>query len=492
MASVQAAESAASAAESQVKAAAPEGTRTITAAEAAAAAGESPLRHEVAELRAALPAENIETCCEAFVAIVLARTPHNRVRMRILLPERYPAQALAFELSSPTLPKPLLKRLTKQCEELASKNVGKPQLMAPVEHVRQTMADNLLLYAFGEVRQVVKMMEGKGTVGVNHKTGLIKLRMEQGRYFATLSVRVPNEYPTVAPSLTLGKSNFAPAVLRMFESQGNDLLRRCAEGYTAEQARFKSNPIQLPSSVLKYEQQYSLSSEALRGLDQDVRKLKQVGDLRKVDQEKRRGLLTHGTKERKAARRELRKLTKAEVKREAEADAAARKAQQDQLRALSARPSSDDGQPSVAALVSFFLHELVVRLPQEKCQVCKKPIFPADPAVLQRLLERGGADKPLRVYCGEWFHYGCMDQDMTTPPFGKSCRVCGQRLYHPDWPATAAQLEKAWAMKQAREREIAEVTDFMGVVDFGSGSSGARKATGKAAADIDSDVLDMF
>ena len=85
-----------------------------------------------------------------------------------------------------------------------------------------------------------------------------------------------------------------------------------------------------------------------------------------------------------------------------------------------------------------------------------------------------------------------MDQDMTTPPFGKSCRVCGQRLYHPDWPATAAQLEKAWAMKQAREREIAEVTDFMGVVDFGSGSSGARKATGKAAADIDSDVLDMF
>ena len=486
------AESTASAGEAHVQAAAPVSTKTLTAAEAAAAAGESPLRHEIAELRAALPAENIETCCEVFVAVVLARTKHNRVRMRILLPENYPSQALAFELSSPTLPKPLLKRLQKQCEELASENVGKPQLMAPIQHVRQTVADNLLLYAFGEVRQIMKMMEGKGTVGVNHKTGLIKLHMKQGRYFATLSVRVPNEYPAAPPSLALGKSNFAPAVLRMFEAQGNDLLRRCAEGYTAEQARFKSNPIQLPSSILKYKREYSLSSEALRGLDHDVRKLKQVGDLRKVDQEKRRGLLTHDTKERKAARRELRKLTKAEVKREAEADAVARQAQQNQLKALTAKPSSDDGQPSVAALVSFFLHELVVRLPQEKCQVCKKPIFPSDPAVLQRLLEKGGADKPLRVYCGEWYHYGCLDKDMTTPPFGKSCRVCGQRLYHPDWPATAAQLEKAWAMKQAREREIAEVTDFMGVVDFDSGSSGVRKVTGKTAADVDSDVLDMF
>lgn len=50
---------------------------------------------------------------------------------------------------------------------------------------------------------------------------------------------------------------------------------------------------------------------------------------------------------------------------------------------------------------------------------------------------------------------------MRKPPFGnKRCSVCNQRIYHEKWALTDKLAEDRWAHEQARERELAEVTDF--------------------------------
>lgn len=49
----------------------------------------------------------------------------------------------------------------------------------------------------------------------------------------------------------------------------------------------------------------------------------------------------------------------------------------------------------------------------------------------------------------------------TQPP--QDCPRCKHRVYHPDWPQDVKQLEKAWANRQAKRREVSEVRDFFTV-----------------------------
>lgn len=45
----------------------------------------------------------------------------------------------------------------------------------------------------------------------------------------------------------------------------------------------------------------------------------------------------------------------------------------------------------------------------------------------------------------------------------QDCPRCKHRVYHPDWPQDVKQLEKAWANRQAKRREVSEVRDFFTV-----------------------------
>jgi len=74
--------------------------------------------------------------------------------------------------------------------------------------------------------------------------------------------------------------------------------------------------------------------------------------------------------------------------------------------------------------------------------------------------------RPLRAICGHWLHHSCLDRLLTTPPFGKACSVCAdqRRIWHSDWPEDPRQLEKAWQCKQARLREMADVSHSYAVL----------------------------
>lgn len=143
------------------------------------------------------------------------------------------------------------------------------------------------------------------------------------------------------------------------------------------------------------------------------------------------------------------------------------------------KPNEPPFQPSPSLEKSaIFLIDCIKRLPLEECQFCKIKCFPDDPEVpftilycsfmsdltLFQVLEReeNSLRHIERVYCGHLFHQDCLFTYMKQPPFGnKKCEKCGQRIHHPKWFLSDKLAEDRWAHKQAKERELAEVEDFL-------------------------------
>ena len=57
-------------------------------------------------------------------------------------------------------------------------------------------------------------------------------------------------------------------------------------------------------------------------------------------------------------------------------------------------------------------------------QLCHAPILPAKAERCATVVEDESHDKhPIRVCCGHWYHYKCLDEFLTKPPFEKMCLV---------------------------------------------------------------------
>ena len=114
--------------------------------------------------------------------------------------------------------------------------------------------------------------------------------------------------------------------------------------------------------------------------------------------------------------------------------------------------------PSLLPLVSR-LRSTIQKITTAPCPVCKKTAIPDKPAQLQKFYDLKGKHKnqPFYSSCGCWFHFSCLNQLLTEPPFGEACPACKRRAYHPDWTADTKELEKAYAERQARQREIDDV-----------------------------------
>ncbi|XP_045479314.1 uncharacterized protein LOC123684226 [Harmonia axyridis] len=114
--------------------------------------------------------------------------------------------------------------------------------------------------------------------------------------------------------------------------------------------------------------------------------------------------------------------------------------------------------PSLKKTIEFLIN-CVKNFPQEKCQICDKLCLPENPALLE--LDEKSPNHIERVYCGHLLHSQCLLDFMKKPPFGnKKCKICGHKLCHFKWTLTDKLAENRWAHEQARERELAEVTDF--------------------------------
>ncbi|XP_031565079.1 uncharacterized protein LOC116300360 isoform X2 [Actinia tenebrosa] len=94
----------------------------------------------------------------------------------------------------------------------------------------------------------------------------------------------------------------------------------------------------------------------------------------------------------------------------------------------------------------------------------KAPPFVPKPSLKDCVTNPKDAKFVERVYCSHLFHFTCLDEYMKTPPFtgGKKCPVCGNTIYHDRWQITPKLAEERWAHKEAKNRELSEVVDFLG------------------------------
>lgn len=120
-----------------------------------------------------------------------------------------------------------------------------------------------------------------------------------------------------------------------------------------------------------------------------------------------------------------------------------------------------EAKPSIRPVLEYISSQCVHKFPVETCPCCGKPALAEDPEQCER---NPYADFFVEwVYCKHIYHHTCLDKYMKSPPFtgGKKCLKCGSRIYHEKWNISPELAEERWAHKEARKREIEEVTDFL-------------------------------
>lgn len=102
-----------------------------------------------------LPPAAIVTLNKDFVTVVIIRTAYSRVQLRIQYTTQYPSEIPIIELSSSTLPMPLLRNKEKECADKARDLLCKPQVRAIYEHIYKFIQTNMFIPCWKEIKQVM-------------------------------------------------------------------------------------------------------------------------------------------------------------------------------------------------------------------------------------------------------------------------------------------------------------------------------------------------
>jgi hypothetical protein len=343
--------------------------------------------------------------------------------------------------------------------------LGSPQAEVIYDHIASFIHENLFIPCWKEIKQISTLVEGRGQIGANDKEGLIQLRFQQGNYRNSITVRVPPAYPEEGVQVEITHSSFPFEIYNMYKAQADEISRRCVAGFSADQAVRSSNETRMATlnATPSGESKERLTTGNLKNLKHDVNVLKQMNELRQVNsaRDKRNQGTVHSTAERREARKDLRRLAKAESAADALREKEMLEMEQREMLELMGTKISETAQPSLVPTVKYIIEEFALRLPIEPCQNCRKNVFPDDPSD-KALSDTSSKLRPMRSLCGHWLHHDCLNTWLTTPPFARNCPACERRVWHPDWPSDIKQLERAWQNQEARKREMSDVSDFMG------------------------------
>ncbi|GFR62226.1 E3 ubiquitin protein ligase RIN2 [Elysia marginata] len=115
--------------------------------------------------------------------------------------------------------------------------------------------------------------------------------------------------------------------------------------------------------------------------------------------------------------------------------------------------------PSLRPVAEYVI-DCVQKYPLETCPLCNERALPVDPT---NESATKGKHRVEKIYCGHLFHLICLTKYMKKPPFseGKFCPACGKQIFHDKFKVSAKTLEDRWAHKQAKQRELEEVVDFL-------------------------------
>ena len=157
---------------------------------------------------------------------------------------------------------------------------------------------------------------------------------------------------------------------------------------------------------------------------------------------------------RKAARRELRQLKKAEIQKEKNWQEAEATRQAKEDAELNAKAANGEGPThSIGPLIDFVSSHFVLRLPAELCQGCNKKLLPDDPTMAAAIFEAD--NKELSVFGATLVAPYVPKQSLTKPPFGlQGCLAA--RIWHHEWERDIKRLEQMAAGKPGRVNEVAD------------------------------------
>lgn len=417
-------------------------------------------------IRDFVPEAAILSLTNEYVTVVIIRTQYSKVQLRIKYLPAYPDVIPIVDITSSTLPIPLLRNKENECLDKAREHIGKPQIAIIYSHIYSFIQRNMFVSCWKEMKQVVTLCEGKGQLGCDEKEGTLHMKLKCGDYYQGIKLIIPQMYPEEGVSIEFTTSNFPSDIMFMFKAQANEIVRRCESGIAPELASTQTTGINKNVALKKQGDNtnaIAVTSSNLKTMKHDINVLKQISDLRVATnaRDKKFQYSLHANAERREARKDLRRLVKIESEADEEQERLLRESEQMEMKLLLGLKVSENSQPSLYAAAKYLCDDYVCRLPQEPCQACKKPIFHVDPTN-EAMTSTKNAHRPMRTFCGHWLHYQCLNEWLTTPPFIRDCPVCSRRIWHPDWPEDHKLLEKAWNKQEERKREISDVSDMMG------------------------------
>ena len=460
---------------------------------------------EFEQLRRELPQLQISSATDDFITASYGRTAYTTVRATLTFPEGYPSThpCIVAIHTSDVVPPGLKKKLEKDLGKVAAETKqGESQICNVFKSLTSFIGTNRFVPCWKELKHCVDLVgksEG-GKLAMNETTGKIIITLQSQKYHYKFSIVIDEGYPSTSDNINYGKpcllkmisTNFPPKIEKLLTSQAVELIKRLQDGMAVEDAVQMSNPTHLPKD---YRGDHAdggtdgprvrLTNDALQNLKHDVETLSLVRDLRQVDSATKQGdpsKKVFGKKDRKDARRAVGKITANEAADDAQRNEKEKQWQEEEAQRMAGYNFTEyDGsnpQPSLLAVVSFLSRE-VSRITCIHCPICSQSALPKDPSTLKALYQSHADAKtekekkarrfsrqqrPERVYCGCWYHHKCLDKYMTEPPFGAECAKEGcdrGRIYHPAWPANVKELERAWAGKQARDREVEDAAMFL-------------------------------
>ena len=476
------------------------------------------ISNEITEARAMFPKIKIFTSTPSFLIATHERTSYTRIKMTLTFPDGYPSNPLIVNIHQDTVVPPgLKKKLEKELSQLVKeKSVYSQydQVRAVWERITSFIDTNMFVPCWKELKKCVDLVqsfnnnsssnaskkEKASTISLVEAKAKILLNLHNEAYYYNCSIIIDPAYPDF--SLTSGKScllqvtstNFPSVIETMLTSQAQEIVRRMQEGLTQERALIMSNPIRLPKNfhLQKDDDETNarlLTKDTIKDIKHDTETLKRVNDLRS----KESGAVPNGhsgyqdvkalAKERKDARRNIHKLAEVEraadeklVEKEKEWKLEEKKRMEGYYDLYNVPTGGTiEPQPCLYVLVKFLVDK-VRGLVEEICPCCKEKVLPVDPSALKSMYGTNNSEKdqlhlkstkkkmkPMRTYCGCWYHKSCLNILLTEPPFGIQCPTskCGRRVFHPDWPGDIKQLEREWAAREAKKREIEDAMMFL-------------------------------
>jgi len=323
---------------------------------------EAALKAELDQVKKEIPTIDDVKLIAAIPALVRAeikKTEHKQVSVTCFFQPGYPAVPVVTELRPNPLAYKFCDGLARMCDAEAKKLAPKPQVVHIIRFVNTFIDENPLCVCSDEIAAVKKLLSDSDEVKLKQKSSQLLVKITQEKYYISLKVSVPHDYPLtqIVPEIT--ECNF-PEFLRInFQAQSVEIARQCV------QPPIRKNPKDPPFKK----------------------------------------------------------------------------------------------RPSLQPVCEYLIKDCVKKFPLEICPLCNERVLPEDPTT--ETSKRYRAEK---VYCGHLFHFFCLNKYMKTPPFagGKKCPACGKQIFHDKWRISAEVMENRWAHKQAKQRELEEVVDFMG------------------------------